>query len=101
MLHLKRGGEFMGVLKRFVKLIDKREALIKCHYGDDLRIMLNFPKEREWYTNNIGKIDKSLIILARTILPDEKFNHISDVYNNEFLTNKYNEYKAKNKEPQR
>ena len=91
----------MELIVRFAKLIDKRDSIVQMHFGDEMRTMLNFPEEREWYKNNIFKIDQSLMILARKILPDEKFNHISDVYNNEFLISKYNELKAKNKEHQR
>lgn len=91
----------MGIMERLVKLINKRDQMIKMHYGENLRIMLNFSAERKWYEENIYKFDKKIIILARTILPDETFNEIADVYQNNFLMNKCLEYKYKHYEPQK
>ena len=91
----------MEIIERFVKLIDKRDRLVQMHFGGEMSTMLNFPEEREWYANNISPIDKKLIKLAKIILPNEQFKHIANVYNNEFLINKYKGYKLKNQEPQR
>ncbi|MCI7003559.1 MAG: hypothetical protein MR904_04375 [Clostridia bacterium] len=83
----------MDLVSKFVRLIDRRDALIKMHYGDNLREALIFPEEREWYNENILRIDRKIIITARNILPDERFMEISDVYGNEYLMNKYRKFK--------
>lgn len=101
MINCKHKEKIMGLMERLVKLIDKRDQMIKLHYGENLRLMLNFPTERKWYEDNICIFDKKIIILARTILPDETFNKISDVYQNAFLMNKCLEFKYKNYEPQK
>ena len=85
----------MDLLNKFIRLIDRRDELIKIRYGnnENLRQALNFPEEREWYVENIVRLDRKIIIMARNILPDEKFEKISDVYSNEFLLNKYKKFK--------
>ena len=81
------------MIKEFVKLIDKRDELIKDHFGDNMREMLNFYGEREWYAKNITKLDRKIMLIAKQILPNETFRHIADVYANEFLLSKYQEFK--------
>lgn len=82
------------MIKRLVELIDKRDDLIKAHFGDsDVREMLNFFGEREWYNKHIVPIEKTIMSVAKKILPNETFNHISDVYSNQFLIAKYQDYK--------
>lgn len=83
----------MNMINKFVRLIESREALIKVHFGENLRTMLNFPKEREWYMENIKVLDNKIISIAKNILPGEHFEEISDVYGNEYLMNKYSQYK--------
>ncbi len=85
----------MDLLNKFVRLINRREELISIRYGnnENLRQALNFQEEREWYAENIVRLDRKIIIVARNILPDEKFEKISDVYLNEFLFNKYKKFK--------
>lgn len=84
------------MLDKYVKLIDKRDSLIQQHCGENLRELLNFPQEREWYKNNIIKLDNKILELARILLPNEKFQKISDVYSNELLNNLYFQYKRDN-----
>lgn len=85
----------MDLLSKFVRLIDRRDELIKLQYGNDdnLRQSLIFSESRKWYTENIVRLDRKIIITARNILPDEKFEAISDVYGNEYLMNEYTKFK--------
>lgn len=87
------------VKSEFVLLIDERDEKIESHFGDDMSEMLNYPDEREWYTENIFPLDVKIVNLGNNILQkklgksDEEIKTIRDVYNNQTLIDYYNERK--------
>ena len=89
------------VKSEFVELIDKRDNLIKEHFGDDMLEMLNKPWERDWYIKHISPIDYKIVTLSKNILRNklglnEKVEDVRDVYQNQSLINYYNSKKEKN-----
>lgn len=84
------------MIKKFVNTIDLREKLVKSHFGDDMINMLSFPDEKQWYNSHILPLDKIIVVLAKKILPSEKFDSISDVYSNTYLQNEYKKFKTQN-----
>ncbi len=84
------------MIKKFVNTIDLREKLVKSHFGDNMINMLSFPDERKWYNSHVLPLDKIIVVLAKKILPNEKFDSISDVYSNAYLQNEYKKFKTLN-----
>ena len=79
------------IIKKFLKLVNKRDALMEKHCKNQSWAELsNYPEERAWYTETISPLDKQIINIANLIvakfnLPCKKIKTIAEAYANQSL----------------